>query len=102
MSKSKTLIITYSHGVPYLRAKNCGIETLIFVLDGIPQVFFGNEKTPHVRVSDAIAWHRAELPHTSGPRKKMREQVIARLEEILARPTPERPGPLDPASKLVL
>jgi hypothetical protein len=87
MSKKKKLMITWTEdGVAYIRVVDSGIEALIFAIDGIPMVFFGKEKTAHVRVSVALEWHKKELPHTRNEKHRaLRERAIARLEEIAAR-----------------
>lgn len=87
MSKKKLMITWSPDGIAHIRIADCGIPALIFAIDGIPLTFFGKEKTAHVRVAEALAWHKKELPYTRDQKHRvLRERTIAKLEEIAARP----------------
>lgn len=50
----------------FVRAEHCCINHLVMAVDGMSLTFFGNEKTPYIRVTEAIAWHEKELRESHG------------------------------------
>ncbi len=50
----------------YVKAKYSGIHFLVILADGVSLTFFGKEKTPFLKVKDAIEWHVKELRQSRG------------------------------------
>lgn len=90
MSRRRKLVITWDeNGAQYIRVKDSGIHPLFAMCDGLTLVLFGKEKEPHMRLADALEWHRNELPHTYGKERELTERVIARMTEQIARKAPD-------------
>lgn len=90
MSRRRKLVITWDeNGAQYIRVKDSGIRLLFAMHDGLTLVLFGKEKEPHMRLADALEWHRNELPCTRGKKRELTETLIARMTEQLARKAPD-------------
>ena len=84
-NKRKRVVTWTEDGTQYIRAADCGIQALILAIDGFTLFFFGKEKRAHVRLLDALDWHRNEMPHTKDPKTRaLRARAIASLEELAA------------------
>lgn len=95
MSRRRKLVITWDeHGVQYIRVKDSGIHPMVVMCDGLTIALFGKETEPHMRLAEALEWHRNELPHTHGKARELREKVIAKMTATLAR---KAPGDMEPA-----
>lgn len=90
MSRRRERVITWDeNGVQYIRVKDSGIHPLVVMCDGLTIALFGKETEPHLRLADALEWHRNELPHTHGKARELREKTIAIMAECLARQAPD-------------
>lgn len=90
MSRRRKLVITWDeNGVQYIRVKDSGIHPMVVMWHGLTFVLFGKEKEPHMRLADALEWHKNELPHMTGKVRKLTEKVIAGMSETLAREAPD-------------
>lgn len=88
--RRRGLVITWTEdGVQYIRVKDSGIHPLCVACDGLRITLFGKETEAHLRLADALEWHRTELPRTRGKERELTEKAIAKMSAMLARQAPD-------------
>lgn len=64
--KKKSTPFAECEGELYVKAEYAGMHFLCLMYDGIEVAFFGGNKTPYLKIDNAIQWHENEIKATDG------------------------------------
>ena len=79
--KRAIFVSSHDETTLYVKAKYSGIPLLVQLIDGLPLVFFGKQKTAYLEVSTVLEWYRKEIAVLSPCKERTNYEEFLRLME---------------------